>query len=89
MCRPYPGQATYPDIADRVFHGESTRKGPLHGPVSSHAARLAGSEGKFHLCAVNDLYSGWVADYPVDAHMKSTLAVAALVREVGYGGLGV
>jgi putative transposase len=44
------------------------------------------SEGKLHLCAVEDVYSYRIVGYPIDSRMKSRLAVAALNNAVARRG---
>jgi transposase InsO family protein len=42
--------------------------------ISEHPTR----EGKLHVCAIKDVYSGKIVGYSIDARMKLTLAMAAM-----------
>ncbi len=50
--------------------------------ITEHAT----GQGKLYLCAVKDVYSGRIVGYPIDAWMKSSLAVRALESAVARCG---
>lgn len=65
------------DLVDRNFTADAPDQVWLTD-ITEHRT----GEGKLYLCAIKDVYSGWIVGYSIDTRMKASLAVAALTHAV-------